>query len=158
MAEQKLKLHGKIKWAKVTMATLDSKYGPPESNIQFYPDEASLILLKSAGSRVEVKEDPEGRFVKLKRPFTRTFNDKVTKEPVTIEIGLPAVGKGLNEDGTLIPFTGLIGNGSEVDVKVSIYDTKQYGKGTRLEAINILNLVEYNPDTGPKDPNELYKF
>jgi hypothetical protein len=158
MAEQKLKLSGKIKWAKVTLETLDSKYGPPESNIQFYPDEASLVLLKQAGSRVEVKEDEEGRYVKLKRPFSRIFTDKTTKEPVQVELGLPAVGKGLNEDGTLIPYKGLIGNGSSVDVKVSLYDTKQYGKGTRLEAINITTLLEYTPDIGNKDPNELYKF
>lgn len=41
----------------------------------------------------------------------------------------------------------LIGNGSEVEVTVAVYDT-QMGKGQRLESVKVLDLIEYSPAGG----------
>ena len=158
MAERVLKLSGKVKWVKVAEENLDSKFGPPQAVVDFYPDEASLILLTTSGSRSEVKQDEDGRYVKLKRKKTRSYTDKKTGKVIEEDMGLPYVSMGVNEDGTIIPFKGLIGNGSTVDVKVTVYDTKAFGKGTRLEAINVVDLVEFTPGAKERVAEELYKF
>lgn len=159
MAERVLKLSGKVNWVKVQEDNLDSKFGPAQAVIDFYPDEASLILLTTSGSRSEVKEDEEGnRYVKLKRKKVRSYTDKKSGKVVEEDMGLPYVSMGLNEDGTIKPYKGLIGNGSSAEVKVTVYDTKAFGKGTRLEAINVTDLVEYTPGTRERVAEELYKF
>lgn len=40
----------------------------------------------------------------------------------------------------------IIGNGSDIEVTVAIYPAGSFGKGTRLESIKIIDLIEYNPD------------
>ena len=162
MAERILKLNGKVNWVKVQEDNLDNADGrfpgPPKASLDFYPDEASLILLTTSGSRVEVKENEEGKYVKLKRNKTRSYTDKKTKQVIEEDMGLPYVSMGVNEDGTIIPFHGLVGNGSTATVKVTVYDTKAYGKGTRLEALNIEDLVEYTPSAKERVAEDLYKF
>lgn len=39
----------------------------------------------------------------------------------------------------------LIGNGSDIEVTVEIYDAKPYGKGSRLASVRVIDLIEYNP-------------
>ena len=44
---------------------------------------------------------------------------------------------------------GTIGNGSTVEVILSVYDTKMKSiVGTRLDTVKVLTLVEYVPDDG----------
>lgn len=40
----------------------------------------------------------------------------------------------------------LIGNGSEVELKVEIYQTKHFGAGVRLHEVKIIDLIEYVPE------------
>lgn len=45
----------------------------------------------------------------------------------------------------------LIGNGSKVRLHVEVYDTKDFGKGCRLRAVQILDLIEYEkPEEVPE--------
>lgn len=48
----------------------------------------------------------------------------------------------------------LIGNGSLVECKVEVYDAGDYGKGHRLEAVKIIDLIEYNPPEDDEDEEE----
>lgn len=40
----------------------------------------------------------------------------------------------------------LIGNGSDVEILLEVYDAGRFGKGTRLLAVKIVDLIEYNPE------------
>ena len=132
MASQKVTLKGMVKWAKVYPGQEDKKYDADgKFSICLYPDEASLIKLKNSGSRTKMKEDQDGVFYQLSK-------DAVSE----IDPGPPIVGMGKNPDGTLVSFKEPIGNGSVAEVKISVYDSK-FGKGTRLEAINILEHKEF---------------
>jgi hypothetical protein len=155
MATQYVTLRGIAKWAKLREDNLAETFEVTRAELDFYPDPASMILLKNTGSMVEVKEDEDGKFVKFRRPRYVKFKDRKTGEEKTEDAGLPRVGMGLDENGNLIPYDGLIGNGSKVDVKIAVRPSK-FGKSTRLEAVNILDLVEYSPEKS--DPSAPYKF
>lgn len=51
----------------------------------------------------------------------------------------------------------LIGNGSDVEVLVEVYDAGRFGKGTRLKAVKIIDLIEYNPDKEDEEKPEAKK-
>lgn len=130
MSTQIIYVSGTAKWAKVYQDQLDTKFGA-ERNIVVYPDEASLIALKSSGSRIEPKEDEEGVYYKFRR------DDKGVIKGEEVTFGPPKVIDIENK-----PFDKKIGNGSKVTVKLSVYDTKK-GKGTRLEAVRVDEHVPY---------------
>lgn len=154
MATQFIRIKGVAKWAKVYANQKDTKFNEGGVyTLTLYPDAASTVLLKSAGSRVKWNEDEDGKFIKLSKDHLRVFKDKDTGEDKEEVMGPPEVGKGVDEEGYLIPFSDPIGNGSVVDVKVAIYDSK-FGKGTRLEQVNVLEHVPY--EDRPADGR--YKF
>lgn len=152
MATRNVYLTGKAKWAKLTESNMDTKFGE-KYTIDVYLDDAGIIALKSSGSRITIREDEEGKFVKLSKDHKRKVTDEDTGQLVDEILGPPDVGMGKDEEGYLIPFKELIGNGSTVEVKVAVYDSK-FGKGTRLEAVNVLNHVPYES----KSPDGKYKF
>lgn len=119
---------GTIKWAKVH--TPDPKFGNYEVNL--YPDKPSWAAFKRSGLELKIREDDDGKFITLRRPDKKLIKNEIK------EFGPPKV---MTAD--LEKFDGNIGNGSKVTVKVNVYDT-QKGKGHRLEAIRIDELVEYN--------------
>jgi hypothetical protein len=122
---------GTAKWTGKKLNKFD-KY-----TTDLYLDDASLAIFKTSGIRVSPKTDQDGEtFYKLSRSKELT-----KKDGETIDLGPPEF---LNADGS--EFTGLIGNGSKVTVKVAVYDTGA-GKGHRVEAIRIDNLVEYKPQS-----------
>lgn len=129
MATKYYYLSGTAKWAKLRKP--DDKY----NNFQcpLYLDKKSLELYKTLGLGLKVREDDEGTFVTFKRPVSKMIKNEV------VEFGPPKV---LNADNT--EFDGLVGNGSEVTVKISVYDTMK-GPGHRLETVRVEKLVEYNP-------------
>lgn len=124
---------GKAKWARVFESQMDTKYGE-KFHITVYPDEASLINLKTSGSRLEIKEDEEGKFVKFSRDNRRTFKER---EEV---LGPPRVVHKVEDKYP--PFDKIIGNGSTVTCRLSIYDSSK-GKGTRLEAVCVDEHIPY---------------
>lgn len=79
--------------------------------------------------------------VKFNRPHEkRNFKGEV----MAFASGEPVV---QNTDGSPWDWSinGMIGNGSEVEVTVSVYDTK-YQPGTRLEKVRVLELVPYETE------------
>ena len=129
---------GTVKWAKVYRP---DKFG--NFTIDFYPkDKEVRKAIKDTGIRNRLYEDDEGNFFYRFRRAERKENKK-TKE--MMEFGPPKV---LDSDGE--PMTDLIGNGSEITVKISVYDFSSpehgTGKGHRLEEVMVENLVEYKKE------------
>lgn len=136
MATEKILLSGKGKY--FHLAQPDTKFLPASYKLAFAPDEASKEIIAKSGLRLKYKSDPDiGEYITLRRPVERQFAAELKK------FGPPLVYlKGKEE-----AFTGLLGWGTEVTVQVSVYDTKSYGKGHRLEAVRIDKLVEFTPET-----------
>jgi hypothetical protein len=130
MASNIIYASGTAKWARVYESQMDTKYGE-KFHLTLYPDKASLATMKEAGCRLTFKEDEEGTFVKVSRDNMKQFKDKLEK------LGPPKV---LDAGGNA--FDKIIGNGSKVTVKLTVYDTVK-GKGTRLEAVRVDEHVPY---------------
>lgn len=145
MATQTLLLSGLVKWAKVFKENMDAKYG--KYTLMFQPDKDSKALLKSSGSRVKAHEDEDGIWYKISRDHEKTFE----KSGETVTFGPPKV---VAADNTT-PFDQLIGNNSKVTLRVDVYDS-QMGKGTRLQAVRVDELVPY--EKGSDGERELYPF
>lgn len=139
-------LTGTGKWVKPYPGQEDTKYGVM-STMDFYPDKESMAIFKGSGSRIDIRKDDSGQeFLKL----TRKVEQIVRDEP----LGYPQVVT-KNADGKYVLFDKIIGNGSKVSVKISVYDSK-FGPGTRWEGIEVIDLVSYDPDNTSKQP--LYAF
>lgn len=124
---------GKAKWAKVQKP--DEKYD--NYQVTLYMDDENFQKFKESKLKLSIKEDENSdRFVVFKRKSKQNFGEGDE------DMGPPKVFIGTVEDYQ--PFTGLIGNGSDVTLRVSVYDTRN-GKGHRLEKVLVTNLVEYNP-------------
>ncbi len=123
------------KWAKVRKP--DEKY--QNYTIDLYMTPASWKEFKASGLSMTPKRSDEGEFVTFRRPESKLIKNEV------VTFGPPSV---LNPDET--EFEGLVGNGSEVTIKVVVYDTMK-GKGHRLEAIRVDKLVPYEGNgEGPR--------
>jgi hypothetical protein len=150
MATETDYLSGVGYWCKVHKP--DAKYG--NYVIDFYPDKASEKLMKDVGIQVTAKESEHGRYYRLRREAEGVVKgEAVAYGPPKVVIG---TGK-KNENGVEITedTKKLIGNGSEITVKVSVYDTRK-GKGHRMEAIRVDKLVEFVPSERPA--TEEYPF
>jgi hypothetical protein len=132
MATEFLYFKGKAKWAQLTKP--DKEYD--NFKINLYLDDNSKSLFAESGLQLEPKTDEDGEFVVFRRP-----NYKQIKKEL-VHFGAPEV---VDAEGT--PTNALIGNGSEVAIKVVVYDSKK-GKGHRLESVKILNLVPYEGSGG----------
>jgi hypothetical protein len=132
-------LQGKGYWVTTQGPDQYGKFG-----LKFYPNEASyqkILKLKEPPAILNViGKDEDGYFIRISRPAS--INTK--KGPVALQ--KPVI---LDKDGN--PFTGLIGNGSDLTLKVQIRNWKRPGTQTpgrsiRLEAIRIDNLIPYEKE------------
>lgn len=127
MASSYFYLSGKAKWAKLFKP--DDKY--KNWQIQVYLDDESMKVYDDSGMTMQKKRDDDGVFVTFRRPEAKVIKDELVKfDP-------PAV-----VDGNGNKLDQLVGNGSDVTVKVIVYDTMK-GKGHRLEAVKVNKLVPY---------------
>ena len=149
---------GSVEWAKV--------YDPDEYNgssrwvINFYPD--NLDEVTGSGCQAQVNEDANGdKFVRLRRDTQKVINSDLVKfapPRITGQVNVKYQNKlsgedvfswSMMENPTLeleqIGDRVTIGNGSKVVVRTAVYDT-QRGKGTRLEGLEIKELVEYKSE------------
>lgn len=138
MATKTYLFTGKTKWAKPTK--LDEKFD--NYQMPLYMDEKSWADFKESGARTEIKKDKDTgeEFT----TFKRRHKEMNWKKGEMQENG-PAKVFIKNDEGEYVPFDGLIGNGSEVSVRVDVFDTRN-GKGHRLVSVGVDKLVEYNPD------------
>lgn len=134
---------GPCKWAKVYEP--DDFQGERKWKIDVYLDKRQLKELKESGIKLKVREDEEGgKFVTFTRAMFKEGKDKNLKEYTPPRI-LAADSK--------TEITDLIGNGSEVTVKIETYDTS-LGKGSRLAAVRVDKLVKFEraeEDNGERD-------
>lgn len=127
MATEYLYLRGKAKWAQLTSP--DKEYD--NFKINLYLDDDSKAIFAESGLQLTPKTDEDGEYVVFRRP-----NYKQIKKDL-VHFGAPNV---IDTEGR--PVNQLVGNGSEVVIKVVVYDSKK-GKGHRLETVQVTNLVPY---------------
>lgn len=134
---------GKCKWAKLdvpdTAFSIEGKW-----SIRLYPTQESydrILELKQEGIKNHLKKDDDGYFITFSRPTQKLFKGRLKAfEPPAIE----------DKDGTPLPRTTRIGNGSDVTVTIEVYyfttPQKTEGCATRLATVRIDNLVPYTRD------------
>ncbi len=141
MATQQLYFKGKCQWAKVFKA--DTKFNPQgEYKIDLFLDAENLKKFKDSGLQLKLRHNEEGDepYVTFKRPDKQMIKGEI------VDRGRPQI---LDKDNNTLPEDTVIGNGSVVTCKIVSYDGAK-GKGHRLEAVRIEDLVEYNADK-PED-------
>ena len=130
MPTQEMYFKGKAKWAKLLKP--DQKYGNYQITVEL--TDKSLKEFVKSKLQLTIKGDNE---VTFKRPPQKLIKGEM------VEFGKPRV---LSADGEPFPIEKyMIGNGSDVTVKVMVYDTLK-GKGHRLEAVRVDNLIEYKKE------------
>ena len=138
MASKYYYLSGKAKWAR--LFTPDEKY--KNYKIDLALDDASKETFVESGMTMQSKAQEDGIFITFRRPESKVIKDELVKfDPPLVTDG----------DGNKVE--SLVGNGSDVTIKVVVYDTVK-GKGHRLEAVRVDNLIPYEkPQEGaPKAP------
>ena len=163
MATRKVKLTGIAEWARVfesnrDMDGFDGVYRDHDGacTIDLIMDDDNLAALKASRSMKKGTPDAEGRGTKVK--FIRKFNTGKDWDS-----GAPIVQK---SDGSTwdISSDGTIGNGSTVEVMLSVYDTSYKNRpGTRLDSVRVIEHVPVDSviqadtisaDTLPKADNK----
>lgn len=135
---------GKASWARVQLPDLEFK----NWNIRVYLTPESLVefnKLKEPKGDVEgilneVKQDDEGSYITLKRPMFKNWGKG--DEPLTP----PEV---IDANNQPIPNSTLIGNGSDVTVKVECYKyrkpfNKGQGRAIRLVGVKVEHMIPYS--------------
>lgn len=143
MAKKEYYFQGKSKYSKVLMPDLEYQcwsqplYLTQESYEQFMKLKEPTGEI--AGIMNEVKKEEDGYFVNFRRPMTKTYQGKLQSfaPPVVVD-----------KDGKPWEGRNLIGNGSDLTVKVEWYPftspfTKKKGSAIRLVSVRVDNLVPY---------------
>jgi hypothetical protein len=143
MASTQYFFSGTAEWAKVFEHNKDNFRGKTYFSIDVIVSDKEAERFKATGTGITPKKDAEGV---TRLPLRRNEDNPVNEEwggPPKVIIENPS------EPGSYIDFEdvygkgALIGNGSEVTVKITVYDTKAFGKGTRLDVVRVDKLVEF---------------
>lgn len=135
MATRIVTLKGQAKWAKIFEANRDmhgyqGAYedcdGAYVMNLYLTKDEYEKLRAAKSATKLLLDEETAERYIKLKRKH---------KGPFEAVSGAPKV-EGWDYDSQ-----GGLPNGSEVEVVVSVYDTKMT-PGTRLDKVKVLKAAE----------------
>lgn len=161
-----LKFKGRVAWT--MLYSPDDYKGNKFWKLSLYPTDEVIQKIKDAGIQTKLKEDDgsgsgvSGKYFQFRRDTEKKFDSGMQKfAPPSVYMGKsrePVVSYeedaeeeyGYKRIGDPI----LIGNGSEVEVTLEIYPTGSFGKGTRLNSVRILDLIEYNPDAGEEDEDD----
>lgn len=139
-------IQGKVSWFRPKVPNKWNKW-----SVQIHPTADGLELireLQSQGLKNQLKKDDDGYFLNVSRPVTKeTSTGKILSfKPVEV----------FDADGS--PFDGNVGNGSDVTIKIEVYEHNTPGggkaKAMRWVSARIDNLIPFNPD---KDLNEFEK-
>lgn len=135
-------LKGKAKWVRNTQPNEWGKWA-----MTLYPDPESLEKfreLQAQGLKNVIKKDDDGYNFSITRPTQKQYGNRIQ--------GF-APPKVMDKDGQDLGNTR-IGNGSDVTVKLEVYEHKTptgKAKAARWEALRVDNLVPYEP---PRDFSE----
>lgn len=136
MAATQYFFSGIAEWAKVYPSNKDNFRGKTYYSIDLIVPDKEAERFVATGSGHKPKKEREG----FSRLSLRRNEDNKVEEwggPPKVIIEDP------DEPGTYKDFDKLIGNGSEVTVRVTVYDTAAFGKGTRLDVVRVDNWVEF---------------
>jgi hypothetical protein len=152
LATRKVKLRGIAFWCKCFASNRD---------LTGFED-----ALKEVGGQTTIDLDiDEDNFAKLKQSKSMKKgtkspdNPKLTRVKLTRKWESPYEGLGgapevIKADGTVwdLDVDGFIGNGSEVEVVLSVYDTKRPSiVGTRMDKVIVVNPIKYTPPDAEDD-------
>lgn len=138
---------GTGKWVKPYPGQEDTAFGK-KATMDLYLDQEGMMNFLASGSRIKLRQDEDGEFIKLSRNVDQIYGEDT--------LGHPKVFK-KNENGEYEPFDRLIGNGSKVVAKIETYDSK-FGKGTRWEALEVVDHVAYEGKKVVGNDEGRYKF
>ncbi|TXH16552.1 MAG: hypothetical protein E6R03_05360 [Hyphomicrobiaceae bacterium] len=159
MASKIFKIKGRCTYAMV--------YKPDEyKNTEFWKinlfplDDDEWAKFKKSKMQLKVRHDDgtkstvEGDYISFRRNTEKMFGQGKKKKLKTFSPPMivdkddePLVWYEEDEDGDFERQgeVVLIGNGSVVECKVEVFDAGDFGKGHRLEAVKIIDLIEYIP-------------
>lgn len=136
MATQYLKLQGMIEWAQ-NLFIPDEYNGAKRYTCSFYPDDEARAKIKASGLSLQYKNNsknfPGHEYIRPRRDLQKMIKGSI------VEFDRPEI---LLKDNTVAPSDIRIGNGSKVELEISVFDAGRY-KGHRLDRVRILDLVEY---------------
>ena len=134
MAATSYYFSGEARWAKVYTHNKDEYKGKTFFSLDLVVDDETAERFIATGSQHKPRPDPETgkKLLKLRRNEINEQNPEWGGPPKVIA----------EKDGTYVDFEELIGNGSQVTVRVTVYDSGQ-GKGTRLDVVRVDELVEF---------------
>jgi hypothetical protein len=139
MASNTYYITGTAQWAKVFAHNKDKNedfHGPGGAYVvDLVVDKEELDGFVATGARTTPKTTDNGMTIKFKRKHTNLGIPAFGGPPQVVDAEKNAW------DGTLI------GNGSTLELAYTVYDSKT-GKGSRLEGVRVIELVELPPMEG----------
>jgi hypothetical protein len=146
---------GIAKWAKLAGEPVDEEFTykgkkinkKASWSIDLYMDEPSMAAFKKSDIQLKPRNDKESgeEYVQFHRFVEMKIKDKETGEDKIVKLHPPKILNEANEE-----IDTLVGNGSEVTISVDVYKTRM-GPGSRLEAVRVENLVEYDKNKVSED-------
>lgn len=155
MATKYVTFRGKAHWAKVYEP--EEFRGATNWKIDLEVDDENLKLFKTHKIQKKVKEKDGATILAFTRPQIKEIKGvkQLFAAPKIIDKdGNVLVEYKPNEAGTAFERVGnpvLIGNGSDVELTVAVYDwgtPANGGVGQRLESVKIIDLIEYEGGSG----------
>ena len=119
-------LKGKAKWFKHT--TPEEFRGKTSWKHTIYLDEESLEKvreLQAEGVKNVLKKDEDGYYTNFSRPTAIRWKDKNTGQDKSMSLEPPAV----RLKNSNAPYTGNVGNGSDIETKLEVYTHSVPGGG-----------------------------
>lgn len=131
-------VQGKVSWFRPKVPNKWNKW-----SVQIHPDDKSLELireLQAQGAKNVIKKDDDGYFVTFTRPVTKETSTGKILSFTPVEV--------FDKDGN--KFDGNVGNGSDVTLKLEVYQHATPGggkaKAIRWVSARIDNLVPFEKD------------
>ena len=153
MANKLFKFKGEAYYAKVQEGNHDEYGGKEFYKISVALDDESWSKFSKSGLTLKAKEleaADDQKVITFRRDVeAKTGVSKKTGKKYTLGGGPPKV----TLDGEA--FDGFIGNGSEVEIVVERYPSKIAKFGHRLESINVIDLIPYEPFEEDEDEDDV---
>lgn len=131
-------IKGKVSWFRAKQTNQWNKY-----SVQIHPVHEDLEVirgLQSRGLKNVIKKDDDGYFVNFTRPVTKQYKSGKVQTYAPPQV--------FDKDGNL--YEGQVGNGSDVTLKIEVYehDNQAGGKAVaaRWVSARIDNLVPFETD------------
>ena len=141
---------GIAEWAKVFPFNKDSYLDQTMFTIDLVVDEDNARKIKASGTKLKPFPKSEGRIAyKFRRREIHPSIPEFGGPPQVVIVKTDESGEEVVE-----PFNEAIGNGSKVTLKYTVYDSAK-GKGTRLEAVRVDELVPFQKGVDNTDTSNL---